>query len=72
MTRTRYLFSPWWRVAWLIIGVVWLIAFNAAFIMGGARNEWLGIISIVPVVALLIDVIVRERRWRERKQPNQG
>jgi len=66
-TRARLLFSPWWRVAWLIGGIVWAISFNVAYISAGAVNEWLGLVSVVPIVALLVDVIVRVRRWRRER-----
>jgi hypothetical protein len=62
----RQLFTPWWRVVWLVGGIVWLLGFNVVYIATGARNEWFGIISVVPVMALLVDVIVRDRRSRSQ------
>lgn len=63
-SRAKFLFSPWWRVAWLIGGIVWAILFNVADISEGAVKEWLGLVSVVPLLALLVDVTVRDRRWR--------
>ena len=71
LTRSRYLFSPWWRIVWLIGGIAWLIVLNALFIGTGARNQWLGVASVIPVLALLIDVIVRDRRWHREHQQNE-
>ncbi len=66
-SRAKFLFSPWWRVAWLIGGIVWAISFNVAYISAGAVNEWLGVVSVIPLLALLVDVIVRDRRWRTER-----
>jgi len=66
-TRAKHLFSPWWRVAWLVGGILWAIGFNLAYISSGAANEWLGVVSVVPLMALLVDVVVRDRRWRSRQ-----
>jgi len=65
-TRAKRLFSPWWRVAWLVGGILWAVGFNLAYISSGATNEWLGVVSVVPLMALLVDVMVRDRRWRRR------
>ena len=66
-TRAKYLFSPWWRVAWLVGGILWAVGFNVAYISSGASAEWLGVVSVVPLMALLVDVMIRERRWRNRQ-----
>ena len=67
-SRAKYLFSPWWRVAWFVGGILWAVGFNVAYISAGATNEWLGVVSVVPLMALLVDFFVRERRWRSRQQ----
>ena len=66
-TRAKYLFSPWWRMAWLAGSILWAVGFNVAYISTGATNEWLGVVSVVPLMALLVDVIVRDRQWRSRQ-----
>ncbi|KFF59923.1 hypothetical protein JF66_08010 [Cryobacterium sp. MLB-32] len=38
-----------WRLALLVASVLWLIGLNAAYLGGGAKNEWLGLLSVIPI-----------------------
>ena len=63
-TRIHQLTTPWWRMAWLIGGLVWAVVFNVIYVTTGATQEWLGIASVVPIAALLVDVLRVERLER--------
>jgi hypothetical protein len=67
-TRIRQLTTPWWRMVWLIGGLVWAVAFNVIYVTTGATQEWLGITSVVPIAALLVDVLRVERLERAAEQ----
>ncbi len=66
--RLKFLFLPWWRVALLVASTLWLIGLNVAYIGGGAKSEWLGLLSVIPIWALAIDVLVRDVRRRKEQE----
>ncbi|MGV8851169.1 MAG: hypothetical protein ACOH1M_01210 [Rhodoglobus sp.] len=63
-TRIRQLTTPWWRLLWLIGGLVWAVVFNVIYVVSGATQEWLGIASVIPIAALLLDLLRVERLER--------
>lgn len=63
--RLATLFSPWWAVVWFVAAIVWLVGLNILYIEGGATNNWLGFISIVPIWSHLTFVVVRSARRRK-------
>ncbi len=65
--RLKFLFLPWWRVALLVASTLWLIGLNVAYIGGGAKSEWLGLLSVIPIWAFTIDVLVRDVRRRKQQ-----
>jgi hypothetical protein len=65
--RLKFLFLPWWRVALLVASILWLIGLNVAYSGGGAKSEWLGLLSVIPIWALTIDVLVRDVRRRKQQ-----
>ena len=67
-TRLRQLTTPWWRMVWLIGGLVWAVVFNVIYVTGDGTQEWLGIASVVPIAALLVDVLRVERMERAAEQ----
>ncbi|WP_341954102.1 hypothetical protein [Salinibacterium sp. TMP30] len=67
-TRIRQLTTPWWRMVWLVGGLVWAVVFNVIYVSTGATQEWLGIASVVPIAALLVDVLRVERLERAAEQ----
>jgi len=67
-TRIRQLTTPWWRMVWLIGGVIWAVVFNVLYVTGGGSQEWLGIASVIPIAALLVDVLRVERMERAAEQ----
>jgi hypothetical protein len=67
-TRIRQLTTPWWRMVWLIGGLVWAVVFNVIYVTTGATQEWLGVASVVPIAALLVDVLRVERLERAAEQ----
>ncbi|EPR76574.1 hypothetical protein ADILRU_1059 [Leifsonia rubra CMS 76R] len=66
--RIRQLTTPWWRLVWLIGGVVWAVALNVIYVTTGASQEWLGIASVIPIAALLVDLLRVERLERAAEQ----
>jgi hypothetical protein len=66
--RIRQLTTPWWRLLWLIGGVVWAVALNVIYVTTGASQEWLGIASVIPIAALLVDLLRVERLERAAEQ----
>ena len=57
------LFTPWWRSALLIASVIWAVVFAfAAMTTFASLRETLGIVSSVPLWALLIDALIRDAR----------
>jgi hypothetical protein len=66
--RIRQLTTPWWRMVWLIGGVIWAVVFNVLYVTGNGSQEWLGIASVVPIAALLVDVLRVERMERAAEQ----
>ncbi|CAN5268908.1 hypothetical protein BH09ACT1_BH09ACT1_12180 [soil metagenome] len=72
--RLKFLFLPWWRVALLVASLLWLIGLNVAYIGGGAKYEWSGILSVIPIWSFTIDVLVRDMHRRKQQRaakPNQ-
>jgi hypothetical protein len=67
-TRIRQLTTPWWRMVWLIGGLVWAVVFNVLYVIGDGSQEWLGIASVIPIAALLVDVLRVERMERAAEQ----
>lgn len=67
-TRIRQLTTPWWRLLWLIGGLVWAVVFNVIYVTTGATQEWLGIASVIPIAALLVDLLRIERLERAAEQ----
>jgi hypothetical protein len=65
--RLKFLFLPWWRIALLVASTLWLIGLNVAYNGGGAKSEWLGLLSVIPIWALTIDVLVRDVRRRKQQ-----
>tara|TARA_R110002051_G_scaffold309285_1_gene381776 strand:+ start:2527 stop:2772 length:246 start_codon:yes stop_codon:yes gene_type:complete len=64
-------FSPWWAVVWFVASIVWAVWLNILYIQGGATNDWLGFISIVPIWSFVAYVMVRSARRRKRAaEPN--
>jgi hypothetical protein len=62
-----YLFEPWWRALWFIGAIVWGIGLNIAYIATGGEIEILGILSIVPIFAFVIEGQSRARKIRQAK-----
>ncbi|EAR24872.1 hypothetical protein A20C1_06311 [marine actinobacterium PHSC20C1] len=67
-TRIRQLTTPWWRLVWLIGGVIWAVVFNVLYVTGDGTQEWLGIASVIPIAALLVDLLRVERLERAAAQ----
>lgn len=67
-TRIRQLTTPWWRLVWLIGGIIWAVIFNVLYVTGDGTQEWLGIASVVPIAALLLDLLRIERMERAAAQ----
>ena len=67
-TRIRQLMTPWWRLLWLVGGLVWAVIFNVIYVTTGGTQEWLGIASVVPIALLLVDVLRIERLERAAEQ----
>ncbi|MGV8913360.1 MAG: hypothetical protein ACOH14_12175 [Rhodoglobus sp.] len=63
--KLRRFLSPWWAVVWFVAAIVWLVGFNILYIAGGATNDWLGFISIVPIWSHTTYVVVRSARRRK-------
>ncbi|MBH0130298.1 hypothetical protein [Salinibacterium sp. NK8237] len=63
--KLRRFLSPWWAVAWFVAAIVWLVGLNILYIEGGATNDLLGFISIVPIWSLTIYVVVQNARRRK-------
>lgn len=64
--RLKFLFSPWWRSGLFAASTLWLIGLNIAYIDGDATNEWLGLLSIIPIWPFTIDALVRDMRRRKQ------
>jgi hypothetical protein len=62
-----YLFEPWWRAAWFLGAIVWGVVLNVLYISGGAQIELLGILSVVPLFAFIIESQGRARKIRQEK-----
>lgn len=62
-----YLLEPWWRAVWFIGAIVWGVVLNVVYISGGAQIELLGILSVVPLFAFIIEQQGRARRIRQEK-----
>jgi hypothetical protein len=54
-----FFLTPWWRLLWFLGAVAWCIALNAVFIGGGGSNQWLGLASVAPIIAFLVDQLRR-------------
>jgi hypothetical protein len=67
-TRIRQLTTPWWRMVWFIGGLAWAVVFNVIYVTAGATQEWLGIASVIPIAALLVDILRIERLARAAEQ----
>jgi hypothetical protein len=67
-TRIRQLTTPWWRMVWLIGGLVWAVVFNVIYVTTGGTEEWWGVASVVPIALLLVDVLRIERIERTAEQ----
>ncbi|QYH35034.1 hypothetical protein FFT87_03175 [Salinibacterium sp. M195] len=52
-------------MAWFVAAIVWLTGLNILYIEGGATNDLLGFISIVPIWSHTIYVVVRSARRRK-------
>jgi len=60
VNRFVYFFlTPWWRLAWFLLAIAWCIALNTVFILGGASNQWVGVASVIPLFAFVVDQFVR-------------
>jgi hypothetical protein len=66
--RLRFLFLPWWRVTLLVASLLWLIGLNVAYIGGGAKNEWLGILSVIPIWSFTISFLLRDMHRRKQQR----
>jgi len=71
-TRIRQLTTPWWRLLWLIGGLVWAVVLNVIYVTTGGTLEWLGVASVVPIALLLVDVLRIERLERVAEQKRQA
>ncbi|MBH0053522.1 hypothetical protein I6E74_04965 [Salinibacterium sp. SWN139] len=71
-TRIRQLTTPWWRLVWLIGGLVWAVVFNVIYVTSGGTQEWLGVASVVPIALLLLDLLRVERLERAAEQKRQA
>ncbi|GAA1208375.1 hypothetical protein [Rhodoglobus aureus] len=67
-TRIRQLTTPWWRLVWLIGGLVWAVVFNVIYVTTGGTEEWWGVASVIPIALLLVDVLRIERMERTAEQ----
>ena len=66
--QTRfYLFEPWWRGVWFIGAIVWGVVLNVLYISGGGQEELLGVFSVVPIFAFIIEQQNRVRKIRQEK-----
>lgn len=66
--RIRQLTTPWWRLVWLIGGLIWAVVFNVIYVTTGGTQDWWGIASVVPIALLLLDVLRVERLERAAEQ----
>jgi hypothetical protein len=53
---------------WFIGGLAWAVVFNVIYVTTGATQEWLGIASVIPIAALLVDILRIERLARAAEQ----
>jgi len=66
--QTRfYLFEPWWRGVWFVGAIVWGVVLNVLYISGGGQEELLGVFSVVPIFAFIIEQQNRVRKIRQEK-----
>lgn len=66
VNRFVYFFlTPWWRLVWFLGAVAWCFAFNMILIAGGSSNQWLGIASVVPIIAFVVDQFRRNHNFRK-------
>ncbi|MBH0109486.1 hypothetical protein I6E81_04850 [Salinibacterium sp. NG22] len=70
--RIRQLTTPWWRLVWLIGGLIWAVVFNVIYVNTGGDQEWWGVASVVPIALLLVDVLRIERLERAAEQKRQA
>lgn len=64
--RFVYFFlTTWWRLAWFLGAVAWCIALNVVFIVGGGSNQWLGIASVIPIIAFVVDQFRRNGDFKK-------
>jgi hypothetical protein len=67
--RLAYLFAtPRWRLAWFIGAIAWCAVLNVVFISGGGTAQWIGLVSVVPIVAFAIDTLIRSYRLDHPKE----
>jgi len=68
LQQTRfYLFEPWWRGVWFVGAIVWGVVLNVIFVRTGGTEELLGIFSLVPIFAFIIEQQNRSRKLRQEK-----
>lgn len=63
-SRIDLVFKPWWRTALIIGAVAWLVVLNLVIIVGNGDPNWLGPASVVPVFALVADLLIRDAKSR--------
>lgn len=59
---------PWALALWFVFSIIWLVFFNLLFIEGNAANEWLGIISNIPVWGFAMYMYLQALRRRDRRK----
>lgn len=61
------LFRPWWRATLFIAAVVWCAVLNIVFIGSHSTNDWIGLVSLVPLFAFALEGAVRSVRVSRRR-----
>lgn len=56
-----HLLTPWWRGAFFFGAIAWGIALNVAYLVIEPRDEFLGVVSLLPMFAFIITQQARAR-----------
>ena len=56
-----HLLTPWWRGAFFFGAIAWGIVLNVAYLVIEPRDEFLGVVSLLPMFAFIITQQARAR-----------